>query len=296
MTALASATETARNWASMVKLSHTIFALPFALASAAMAAAAAGGITVGQIVWILVAMFAARNAAMSFNRLADVDIDRENPRTRERELPSGRLSRAAVIAVTLVLVALFVFAAFQLNRLCGLLSPVALAIVFGYSFTKRFTWACHLVLGLALAIAPVGAWVAVTGSFSSTAWLLGLAVGLWVAGFDVVYACQDFDHDREVGLFSIPSKFGLAGALWIARALHVAALATLAAVGVVAELHPIYAFGWLAIAGLLVWEHRLVRVGDLSRVSMAFFNANGMISVAYFLTVLAALLLPRLVG
>ena len=282
---------TLRRWGRMVKFSHTLFALPFALAGAALAAANSG-ISLRQLAWIVVAMVGARNAAMGFNRLADQTLDARNPRTGGRELPSGSLSRRAVWIVTLLLAGLFVFATFQLSPLCGWLSPAALAIIFGYSYTKRFTWASHLVLGLALALAPLGGWLAVSGSLSAAAWLLGGAVVLWVAGFDVLYACQDVDFDRREGLFSIPARFGVTPALWIARALHTATLGALAAVGVVAGLHPVYWTGITVIAAVLVWEHRLVRPGDLSRLDVAFFKMNGIISVIYLVTILVALLLP----
>jgi len=283
--------EPIRAWGRMVKFSHTVFALPFALSGAALAALESG-ITWPRIFWIVVAMIAARNAAMSFNRLADQRYDAANPRTAARELPSGRLSRSAVWSLTILLGALFVYASFQLGLLCGLLSPVALVIVFGYSYTKRFTWASHLVLGLSLAMAPVGGWLAVSGHFSAVAWLLGAAVLMWVAGFDVVYSCQDTEFDRQAGLFSIPARFGIRRALILSRLLHVAALAALAGVGRMAELHPIYWVGWLAIGLILIWEHRLVRSDNLSKLGVAFFNMNGMISVIYLATVLAAALLP----
>jgi len=241
-----------------------------------------------------VAMLGARNAAMGFNRLADHEIDARNPRTAGRELPRKRLSRAAVWAFTLALAALFVFASFRLGFLCGLLSPVALVIVFGYSYAKRFTWASHLLLGLALALAPVGGWLAVSGSFSAVAWLLGAAVLMWVAGFDVIYACQDAEFDRRNGLYSVPARFGIRRALLAARLLHAAALAALAGVGLLAGLHPVYWVGWFAILLLLVWEHRLVRREDLSQLGAAFFNMNGVISVVYLASVLAAVLAPRL--
>jgi 4-hydroxybenzoate polyprenyltransferase len=274
----------------MVKLSHSLFALPFALAGASLAAVEVG-VTGRQLAWIAVAMVAARNAAMGFNRLADHGDDARNPRTAGRELPRGRLSRRAVWIFTIALAALFVLAAFRLNPLCGGLSFVALAVVFGYSYTKRFTWACHLVLGLSLAMAPVGGWVAVAGSFSPVAWLLGAAVLVWVAGFDVIYACQDLEFDRSVGLHSIPARFGLARALAVARGLHVAALAALAGVGLLAELHPVYWAGWGAVALLLACEHRLVRADDLSRLGVAFFNMNGVIALVYLAGVLLAALL-----
>jgi 4-hydroxybenzoate polyprenyltransferase len=275
----------------MVKFSHTLFALPFALAGAALAAAESG-ITWRQVLWIVLAMVGARNAAMGFNRLADQAYDARNPRTANRELPSGTLSRGVVWAVTLLLAALFVIASFQLSSLCGWLSPVALAIVAAYSYTKRFTWASHLVLGLALGMAPVGGWLAVGGGVSVAAWLLGAAVLQWVAGFDVLYACQDVEFDRREGLFSIPARFGPVRALVIARVLHAGALAALVGVGLVGGLHPVYWVGLAAIGAVLVWEHRLVRPGDLSRLDVAFFNMNGIISVIYLVTILAAVLLP----
>jgi len=281
---------TVATWARMVKLSHSVFALPFALSGAALAASRYG-ITGRQGVLVIVAMICARNAAMGFNRLADHAIDGENPRTAGRELPAGRLSRRVVWAFTIGLAAVFVAASFALNPLCGLLSPVALAVVFGYSYTKRFTWASHLVLGLALAMAPVGGWLAIAGRFDTLAWLLAAAVVLWVAGFDTIYACQDFEFDRRERLFSIPARFGVARALVAARVFHALALAAMAAVGVAAGLHPVYFAGLAVVAAVLVWEHRLVSAADLSKVGVAFLNANGLISVLYFGVVLAALAL-----
>jgi len=281
---------TARDWSRMVKFSHTVFALPFALSGAALAAVEAG-ITTRHVLWILVAMLGARNAAMGFNRLADHRLDADNPRTADRELPRGQLSRPAVWMFTAFLTALFVFASFRLNPLCGRLSPLALLIVFGYSYTKRFTWGSHIVLGLALAIAPVGGWLAVRGSFSAVAWLLGGAVLMWVAGFDTIYSCQDEEFDRGSGLYSIPARFGRRRALIAARLLHAGALAALTGVGVLADLHPVYWAGLTVIAAILIWEHRLVRTDDLSRVGVAFFNMNGVIGVIYFASILAAVLL-----
>jgi 4-hydroxybenzoate polyprenyltransferase len=275
----------------MEKLRHTLVALPFALAGATLAAAESG-ITWRQVVWIVVAMAGARNAAMGFNRLADHAYDARNPRTADRELPSGRLSRRATWVVTVALSAVFVVAAFQLSPLCGWLSPVALAIVFTYSYTKRFTWASHLVLGLALGIAPVAGWLAVSGRVSFEALLLGGAVLMWVAGFDVLYACHDLEFDRREGLFSIPARFGVRRALGLARWLHAGTLVALAGVGLVAGLHPVYWAGIVVIGIVLAWEHRLVRPDDLSRLDVAFFNMNGMISVIYLATILAAVLLP----
>lgn len=276
----------------MVKFAHTVFALPFAL-SGAVLAAAQHGIGWGQVGWIVVAMFGARNSAMGFNRLVDHSIDAANPRTANRELPAGRLSRAAVWVVTALLAALFLFASFRLSPLCGKLSPLALAIIFGYSLTKRVSWLSHVFLGVALAGAPVGGWVAVAGGFSTTAWLLGAAVVFWVAGFDVIYACQDVEFDRAAGLFSLPARFGPAAALFAARLFHGAAWIALVGVGWLAGLHPVYWVGVVTIGVLLAQQHRLVGPRDLSRVGVAFFNLNGVIAVLYFVDVLAAVAAAR---
>jgi 4-hydroxybenzoate polyprenyltransferase len=281
--------DTVRNWARMLRFSHSVFAIPFALTGATLATTVSP-IRPLQVAWILVAMVGARNAAMGFNRLADHAIDERNPRTADRELPAGRLSRRAVWAFTAALSALFVVAAFQLGPLCGQLSPVALAIVFGYSYTKRFTWTSHAFLGLALAIAPIGGWLAVAGSIDRLPVVLGLAVLLWVAGFDVVYACQDTAFDRGAGLHSLPARFGVSVAMAIARALHAAALATLAVVGWLGRLHPVYWVGWVAVGGVLVSAHRLVRADDPSQSGGAFLSRNGAVAVLYFGAVLAAVL------
>ena len=277
----------------MVKFSHSVFALPFALSGTALAAARYG-IAVRQVVWVVVAMVTARNAAMGWNRLADHAIDARNPRTVGRELPRGMLSRAAVLAFTVALATLFVVASFQLNRLCGLLSPLALAVTFGYSYTKRFTWASHLILGLSLAMAPMGGWLAVAGRFDVVPWCLAAAVLFWVAGFDTIYACQDETFDRDAGLFSIPARFGAPRALALARGFHALAVVAMIAVGAAARLHPVYWAGILLIAGVLVWEHRLVRADDLSKVGVAFLNANGLVSVLYLGVVLTALAFGRM--
>lgn len=271
----------------MVKFSHSVFALPFALASAALAGAD-GGLTPAVLGCIVLAMVGARSAAMGFNRLADRVIDARNPRTATRELPAGRLSVAEVWLFVAISAGALVFAAWRLNPLCLALSPVALAVIFGYSYTKRFTALSHIVLGLALAIAPVGAWIAVRGRFDPPPVLLGLAVLVWVAGFDIIYACQDVDFDRRAGLHSIPARLGVGGALKVSRALHVAAVALLAALFTAAPLHPVYLAGVAAVALLLAYEHSLVREGDLSRVDAAFFTVNGWIGVLYLGFVLLA--------
>jgi len=270
----------------MVKLSHSVFALPFALASAVLAG---GGIVPGRtLLWIVVAMVGARSAAMGFNRLADQAIDARNPRTASRELPRGVLSRASVWVFVVLSAALLVAAAAMLNPLCLALSPVALAIVFGYSYTKRFTSLSHVVLGLALAIAPVGAWLAVRGRFDATPIVLGLGVLAWVAGFDTIYSCQDAVFDRSVGLHSMPARLGVAGALRMARVLHAIAVVHLAALYGLEPLHPVYLAGVAAVACGLVYEHSLVKADDLSRVDAAFFMVNGWISVGYLALTFAA--------
>ena len=263
----------------MIKFSHSVFALPFALASAAVAAG--GRVPWRELPWIVVAMIGARSAAMGFNRLADQAIDARNPRTAARELPRGALSRREVwLFVSLSALAL-VGAAAMLNPLCLMLSPVALIVVMGYSYTKRFTSLSHLVLGLALSIAPVGAWLAVRGRFEAAPVLLALAVLAWVAGFDTIYSCQDVEFDRREGLRSLPALLGIPRALTVARLLHVAAALLLAALYTLAPLHPVYLAGVAGVAALLVYEHSLVSADDLSRVDAAFFTVNGWISVGY---------------
>jgi 4-hydroxybenzoate polyprenyltransferase len=264
----------------MIRFSHSVFALPFAMTSAALAARA-GGITGGQVFWIVVAMVAGRSAAMGFNRLADQAIDARNPRTASRELPRGVLSRAEAWVFVAASVAVFVLAAARLNSLCLALSPVALAIVFGYSYTKRFTAASQLVLGLSLAVAPVGAWLAIRARFETVPLVLGLAVVLWVAGFDTIYACQDVEFDRREGLRSIPARLGVARALAVARVLHVGAVLLLLGLYWLATLHALYLGGVAVIAALLAYEHTLVSADDLSRVMQAF-NLNGWVSLGYF--------------
>ena len=270
----------------MIRFSHSVFALPFALASAALAARE-GGVTVGQVAWIVVAMVAARSAAMGFNRLADHGLDARNPRTASRELPRGVLSRGEVWLFVGVSGAAFVLAAAMLNPLCLALSPVALAIVLGYSYTKRFTALSQLVLGLSLAVAPVGAWLAIRGRFDAAPLALAVGVVLWVAGFDTIYACQDAEFDRREGLHSIPARLGVGRALLVARALHVGAIAALLALYALVPLHPLYLAGVAAVAALLAWEHTLVRADDLSQVMRAF-NLNGWVGLLYFAFTAAA--------
>jgi len=266
----------------LVAFPHTLFALPFAFMG--MLLGAGGWPTLRQFGWIVAAMVGARTAAMSFNRIADRRIDAANPRTQGRPLPSGRMGVAAASVVLAASCVLFVVAARALGPLPFALSPVALAIVMGYSYTKRFTAASHLFLGLSLAIAPVGAWIAVGGTMSWVPVLLAAAVLCWTAGFDVIYSCQDVEFDRRAGLFSIPARFGVAAALRISTALHVAMVAMLVALGPAAGLGAAYYAGVAVTAGVLTWEHRIVRPDDLSRVNLAFFTLNGWVSAILFLT------------
>ena len=269
------------SYLSLVKFSHTLFALPFALLS--MLLAAGGPPPLPTLLWILVAMVGARSAAMSFNRIADRKIDAENPRTRGREIPAGIVSVPAASVFCLASAALFVLAAGQLNRLCLLLSPVALAIVLGYSLTKRFTPASHLVLGLSLAIAPAGAWIAVRGSLDAVPVLLGLGVLLWVAGFDVLYSLQDEEFDRLHGLRSVPVLLGERRAMLAAAVLHAVALGFFYATRVAAAGGILFGAGVVLSGLFLVRQHTLVSPGDLSRIDAAFFTANGWLSAAFFL-------------
>ena len=275
----------------MIKLSHSVFALPFALAGAALAARG-HGIEWQQAAWIVIAMVSARSAAMGFNRLVDREMDAENPRTRDRALPRGWITPRAVAVIVAVCSALFVFSAYQLNPLCLKLSPIALLVILSYSFFKRFTWATHLVLGLALGIAPMGAWIAVTGTFDLAPLWLSVAVLTWVAGFDIIYACQDYAFDVSHGVHSIPRRMGVRPALLTARLLHLATVAALVAVYQVFELHTLYLCGTALVAGLLVYEHTLVRADDLSKIDAAFFSANGLVSVVYFAFMLGDILWP----
>ncbi|HVX97010.1 MAG TPA: UbiA-like polyprenyltransferase [Polyangia bacterium] len=269
----------------MIKFEHTIFALPFALAAAAIAARG-HGLSVVRVAGIVVAMAAARTAAMGFNRIADRHIDAKNPRTARRELPAGAVTLRAAWTLTLASAAAFVVAAALLGPLCLALSPVALALLFGYSFTKRFTFLCHLFLGLAIAAGPAGAWIAVRGDFTAAPGLLMLAVASWIAGFDVLYALADRDFDRGAGLHSIPARFGVGGSLLISGALHVVTLVALFALAPIAHLGAPYLAGVGVVALLLVYEHAIVRPSDLGRLDAAFFTLNGYVSVVFFVATL----------
>lgn len=280
----------------MIRFEHSVFALPFALTGALLAWRHGGFPSSGlwaRLGWILVAMVTARSAAMAFNRVLDAAIDARNPRTRTRHIPAGLLSRSfawGFIAVTSVL---FLLAAGMLNPLCLKLAPFALGVVFFYSWTKRFTSLSHVVLGFALGIAPSAAWIAVAGSLDARIVWLTAAVTLWTAGFDIIYSCQDFEFDRREGLFSLPARLGIGGALGVARLFHVAMIACLAALAISLSLGALAWAGVLAVAGLLAWEHRLVHADDLSRVDAAFFTMNGWVSVLFFVFWAADILILR---
>ena len=275
-----------RTYLSFVRFSHSVFALPFALAGALLAARYEP-ITPRKVVWILVAMVAARSAAMGFNRLVDARLDALNPRTASREIPRGAMSITEAIGFIVLACVVFVLAAWQLNPLCFALSPVALAIVFWYSLAKRYTTYTQLFLGLAMAVAPVGGWLAIGGRGGWEPWLLALAIGMWVGGFDVLYACQDLEFDRAHGLRSIPVRFGVPAALTISRAMHVTAVAGLLAVAWVTPLSWFYYAGVALVAALLAYEQSLVRADDLSQVKRAF-DLNGYVGIVYLLVLAAS--------
>jgi 4-hydroxybenzoate polyprenyltransferase len=275
-------------WANFVKLPHTVFALPFAIVGVVLASYRMH-VTWSAVAWVVLAFTAARFAAMGFNRVADRAIDARNPRTRARELPSGTISAGAAIVAVVIAGAAFAFAASRLNSLCLALSPLALCWVFFYSYTKRFSAWSHLALGLGLGIAPVGGYLAISGSWPSPWWglvALAAAVTAWVAGFDVFYSLQDLEFDRREGLRSIPVAFGTDGAVRAARVLHVLSVLLLVLAGVALSPTPGWAVGAAAVGALLLWEHRLVRGGDLSRLDAAFFTMNGVISMVFCAIVL----------
>jgi 4-hydroxybenzoate polyprenyltransferase len=274
----------------MIKFSHTIFALPFAFTGALLAAR--GLPTLAQAGWIVCAMVGARTAAMGLNRVIDAEIDGRNPRTSGRAIPAGLLSRAVVLVFIGLSVALLLFAARMLNPLCLYLSPVALGFILLYSYCKRFTALAHVVLGICLAGAPLGAWIAVRGGAELPAYLLGLAVLFWVAGFDILYALQDLEFDRESGLHSIPAALGLSGSLWSARIFHLVACGFLGSLYLILHLGPYYLAGLAAACAMLLYEHWLLRGGDLSKLDAAFFSMNGYISV----TLCLATFLDTVVG
>ncbi|MGI8547263.1 MAG: UbiA-like polyprenyltransferase [Gemmatimonadaceae bacterium] len=276
-------------YANFVKLPHTLFALPFALVGVVLASYHAP-VTLREVLWIVLAFTSARFAAMGFNRIVDREIDARNPRTKMREIPSGAMGVPEATAAVIVASGMFLVSAYQLNWLCLVLAPVALAWVFFYSYTKRFTRWSHVVLGLGLSIAPVGGYLAITGHWARPWWMLcflAAAVATWVAGFDILYALQDVDFDRANALHSVPVRSGEHRALTIARLMHIGTVASLTAVGFAAGAGLIYAFGVVIATALLLYEHTLVRAGDLSKLDAAFFTMNGVISIVYFVFVFA---------
>jgi 4-hydroxybenzoate polyprenyltransferase len=275
----------------MIKWEHSVLTLPFGLTGAVLAAR--GIPNLHTSVWIVVALVAARSAAMAFNRLVDADIDAENPRTKIRALPAGKLSKQFVLGFVVVTSAILIFAAWELNPLAFYLSPVALAIVFFYSFTKRFTRWAHVVLGLAMGIAPAAAWIAVRGSFDARILLLTGAVVFWGAGFDILYSCQDVEFDRGVEVYSVPKAFGIRNSLVIARVFHVITVVLLTGMVVAFGLGTIAMAGVAIVAILLIYEHSLVKHDDLSRVNAAFFTMNGFISMGFLVFVAADLMVGR---
>src|SRR5580692_3163288 len=269
----------------MIKFEHSVFALPFALTGALLAFRESGFFVPdawAKVFWIVVAMVGARSAAMAFNRLVDAEIDGRNPRTRIRHIPAGLLSRGFCIGFTAAASALFLFAAWELNPLCFRLAPIALAIVFVYSFTKRFTHLSHIVLGFALGIAPAAAWIAVRGSLDPRILWLTAAVTFWTAGFDIIYSCQDYEFDYALQLYSVPRLCGIGKALMVARALHVLMIVSLLMLVWQLQLGMLSVAGIIAIAALLIYEHGIVKANDLSRVNAAFFTMNGWVSVLFF--------------
>lgn len=273
----------------MIKIEHSIFALPFAFASALLAAQ--GIPELDQIVWITVAMVTARAAAFGFNRIIDRKIDALNPRTANREIPSGKIKLWEASIFTFLCIILFVYSAWMLNPLCFKLSPIAVMILFLYSYTKRFTWACHFVLGISLAIAPLGAWIAVRGSFDWEIIPMVITVIFWLAGFDTLYALWDVDFDRRFGIYSIPKVFGIRKAINLARLFHLLAWSFLLITGVVFNLNVFYWLGMAVTAFLFIKEHSLVKPNDLSKLNLAFFNMNGYISLTVFLFTSMAVLI-----
>jgi 4-hydroxybenzoate polyprenyltransferase len=265
----------------MIKFPHSIFALPFAFTGAVIAAG--GAPSLKKIIWITVAMVGARSGAMGLNRIIDRKVDQENPRTKNRELPRGMINLSEAVLFTAVSLAIFILAAYMLNPLCLKLSPVALAVLFIYSYTKRFTWITHFVLGLTLSAAPVGAWIAVRGTFDAEIIPMAIAVIFWLAGFDTLYALQDIEFDKSHGLYSIPQRFGIKNALLLARLFHLITFIMLITTGVIFKMGIFYWLGMMIVAGLFIYEHSLIKESDLSRLDMAFFNMNGYISITVFI-------------
>ena len=279
----------ARTYLEMIRFSHTVFALPFAFMGAVLAA---GGIpSLRTILWILAAMVGARSGAMGMNRYADRHLDAQNPRTQDRALPQGKIAPREALLFTCLSFGLFLVAAWRLNPLCLALAPGAILIVCGYSYTKRFTTLSHLILGLSLALAPVGAWIAVTGGIAPAAVMLGGAVIFWVAGFDVLYALMDLEFDRRTGLFSIPARLGVSRGIWVARVFHALTAICLALLIPLLDLGAVYAIGWGLAVSLLLYEHWLLHRHGLAKLDVAFFNVNGVLSIGLFLFTLGDRLL-----
>ena len=272
--------EAIRTYLRMIKFSHSIFALPFAFTAAFLAAN--GFPSLYQIFWITVAMLGARSGAMGLNRIIDRKIDADNPRTSGREIPTGKVKASSALLFSVISLGIMAFAAYMLNPLCLKLSPIAILVLLSYSFAKRFTWGAHFMLGLAIAAAPLGAWIAITGEFNAKILPLTLAVLLWLPGFDILYALQDRDFDMGHGLHSIPVSFGVANSLRLARLLHLLAWLLLCSTGVVFGLGAAYWLGMAITALLFIYEHSLVKPDDLSKLDMAFFNMNGYISLTIF--------------
>jgi 4-hydroxybenzoate polyprenyltransferase len=280
-----STTVTARRFVSLVKFEHTVFALPFAFVGAMLSVGKVpSAATLG---WVTLAMVGARSLAMALNRLIDAEIDARNPRTAAREIPSGLLSRAQVIGFCAISLAVFLLAAWQLDPVVHWLWPIPVAAFVLYPYTKRFTWLCHLALGLSTGLAPLGAWLAVSGDADPAPFMLWVAVALWIGGFDVIYATTDVEFDRRERLYSLPVRFGIGPALMVTRICHLAAVCLLIAVGVTLGLGPLYYLGLAVVAALLGYENSIVHPDDLSRVNVAFFTLNGVISVAFLAGVLA---------
>ncbi len=269
----------------MIKFEHTIFALPFALIATLLASRPYLFPDLRTIFWILIAMVSARSSAMAFNRIVDADYDKNNPRTAARHIPAGLLSQTQVWTFLTITLGLFEVASWQLNSLCFALSPIALLFILGYSYTKRFTSLCHIILGCAIGIAPVGAWLAVTGKWSPIPLMFGVIVMLWIGGFDIIYALQDYEVDSRSSLFSLPKKLGKANSLLVSRILHALMISLLIAAGLVAGLHLIYFVGVTVVACLILYEQLLVKPDDLSRVNLAFFTLNGWVSISLLIFV-----------
>lgn len=273
----------------LVRFSHTLFAMPFALTSVVLVSFT-HAVTPLKVVWIIVAMVGARSAAMGFNRIADREFDAKNPRTKNREIPAEKIAVGEASLFVIASSLLLIFSAHELNPLCFYLSPVALAVVFFYSFTKRFTWLSHIFLGLGMGLAPVGAWLGIAGEFNLVPIILGLTVVAWGAGFDIIYSLQDLTHDEESGLFSMPKSLGVRKALVISSALHVIAFALLLSLKFILPLQSIY-LGGLSIVGIiLVYQHMIVKPNDLSKLNFAFFNMNAYLSIGLFLFTLVDVL------